>query len=293
MEKIRFQLNGVYIDKVTKKLVCPTSFSVGHLDRIYDPWAIEIKDAKGKVIDHEGDYVDIAYILREVPAPKDSSRDSIVDFGRVEFFRSGAGIIEIIGGQREMEKLLPVLFFHNRNSSNVGKPWFVKPNGKTVFHQIETAKKANTDLKSALKIDRAIAIITEMSDEEVNIAAAGLIPNRYNGLDLNERILALRKIANYAPEKILDLSKNVEVRTTAFIEECLKAGIINMDKTKNQFVWADDKTKICMIKTGITPHNSLKRYFMTDEGTEVLASLEKQLEISKQSKKEKTSTAVV
>lgn len=291
-EKIKFQLNGIYIDKITNKLVCPTSYSIVPTDRIFDPWAGAV-DKSNEEYGHVGEYVDIAFIQREVPAPADSPKDAIIEFGKLEFKRTDAGVVQIIGGHRQMEKLLPLIFFNNKNTTNVGKPWFVKPNGKGVFHQIETTKKAKSTLAGELKIDKAKGIIMEMGEEELDLAAAGLMPSRYHSLTQDEKVLALRAIANNNPDKILDLSKDVEVKTTAFIEECLKAHIIDMDKAKGQFVWSDDKTKICMIKAGQTPHNSLKRYFLTDEGMEVLVALEKQLALSKASKKEKTTAAVV
>lgn len=283
-EKLKFQLNGIYIDKITRKLVCPNSYSILPTDRIYDPWGGE---------DGKGDYIDLAYITGERPAKVDSSRDSIIQFGRIEFKAVQAGVVEIRGGRKDQEKLLALMFFNNRNTTNVGKPWFVKPVGKGIFHQIETTKKAKATLAGELKVDKAKDIITKMTTEELDLAAAGLMPSTYHHQSHEERVLSLRAIASNNPDKIIDLSKDVEVKTTAFIEECLKAHLIEMDKGREQFVWADDKTKICSIKAGTTPHNSLKRYFQTDMGMEVLVSLEKQLEIAKSSKKEKTAKAVV
>lgn len=281
-EKIKFQLNGVRPDKQTGKMICPNSFSLRPFDRIFDPYAGE-----------NGEYVDVAYILGEAPAPVDSNKQSITRFGRVRFTRTTAGTIEIIGGHKEMEKMLPLLFFSNYNQSNVGKPWYVKPEGKHVFHQIETTKKAKDDLATQKRKHQAKSLVMDMDEGQVHEISSGLFPNTYHAMSNEERTLQLIKIAEKTPEKILDLDKNVEVKSTAFIEECLKAGIININKTKQQFEWADDKTKICSIKPGQTPHNSLKRYFMTDEGMEVLEGLEKQLAIAKKPKKDKTEKAEV
>jgi hypothetical protein len=293
-EKLKFQLNGIYVDPITKKLVCPTSFNMASIDRIYDPWARVSKKGVGKNEDeYEGDYVDIAFINREQPASADSPRATVIEFGRVEFLRTNAGIIEVIGGNRQKEKVMLFLFFNNRNTTNIGKPWFVKPIAKAIYHLIETTKAAKQDLRGELKVDQAKAAITEMTDEEVKTATAGLFPNTYNGLNQEQKILKLRTIANKNPDKILDLSKNVEVKTTAFIEECLKAELIDLNNDKKQFIWHDDQTEICSIKPGSTPHNSLKKYFMTEEGVEVLEALERQLALAKASKKDKTEKAVV
>lgn len=291
-ERIKFQLNGLRHDPITGKLVCPQSYRIQSTDRIYDPWAIEVKKVGAK-IEYEGDYVDLAYILREQPAPVDSPKDNIVEFGTLRFKRAQAGVIEIIGGHREMEKALILLFFSNHNAANVDKEWYVKQGGKPIFHTIVPKEDDKKILNKELKKDQAMAIISEMSEEEINTAAAGLMPNKYRSMTPDGKIIGLRKIGASNPEKIIGLSKNVDVRTTAFIEDCLKAGLINMDRGKGEFVWGDDKSKICSIKAGQTPHNSLKRYFMTEDGVEVLSSLEKQLALTKKPLTEKTEKAVV
>lgn len=291
-EKIRFELNGIHHDKITGKLVCPNSYALKPYDRIFDPWG-GAANKDNKEYGFDGAYVDIAYIEREIPAPQDSNRDTVVEFGRVKFLKTLAGSIEIIGGRREMEGMLPYLFFSNKNTTNADKPWFIRPQGVLAFHQVEKRKKAAEKLKTELRIDKAKAIITNMDNNEIDAAAAGLAPDRHRSMSPEDKVLELRRIAARNPEKIIDLSKDVEVRTTAFIEECLKAQIIDLDNNKNQFVWSDDKTKICAIKAGSTPHNSLKRFFMTDNGAEVLDQMEKQLELSKKPKKEKTEKVVV
>lgn len=290
-EKIRFQLTGVHIDKITKKLVCPKSKNVPKVDRIWDPWAKKrIGKAGGG---YDGDYVDITLVIQELPAPQDSLRDTITVHGRIEFNNTFAGIIEITGGNKAQEAMLPMLFFCNRNASNVGKPWYIKPPGPALYQQLKVQEKAKATLSKEMKIDQAKAIITAFSEEEVHAAVSGLFPHKYATMSKEERILALRALAQTNADKILDLSKDVEVQTTALIEEFLKAHLIKIDQAKGQVKWVDDDTVICIIKPGQTPHQSLKHYFMSDLGVEVLESLEKQLTLSKSSIKDKTENAVV
>jgi len=288
-EKIRFQLTGIHYDKITKKLICPASVKLPKIDRIYDPWA-RPGEKKGE---YEGEYIDIAYILHEAPAPNSSPRDTLVEFGRIEFTRHTAGIIEIVGGNMELEKMLPYLFFFNRNKTNVGKPWYVKSSGKHVFAQLEVDKQATKELENQRRIDKAKAMIDEFTEEELQTAAAGLLPGKYHVLTKDEIIIQLRNLAERDVNKIMDLSTNVEVKTTAFVEELLKNHLIEIDRPKNRVVYADDKQPLCFIKPNQTPHSSLKHYFMTDEGMEAVVVLEKQLELVKKSQKDKTEKAVV
>ena len=290
-QTLRFQLEGVYVDKVTKKLVCPKSKNLPKVDRIWDPWGGQT--GKGAAAQYEGDYVDIGLIIREVPAPQDSARDTVVEFGKVEFFQTFAGIIEVHGGNLAEERMLPMLFFCNRNKSNVGKPWFIKPPGKAIYSQLQKEQKAKEDLSKELRIDQAKALISKFTEEEVKTAAAGLMPHQYRSMTNEQRILSLRALAVSNPDKILDLSGDVAVQTTALIEAFLQAHLIKIDQTKGQVLWVDDNSTICLIKPGQTPHNSLKHYFMTDIGNEVLKTLEKQLELSKASIKDKTEKVIV
>lgn len=290
-EKMTFQVNGVRNDKITGKMICPKSVRIPSTDRIYDPWGLSGLDKNGDPI-HEGAFVDIAYIQREKPAPKDSSRSSVTELGKIVFTNTTAGVIDIIGGKRDREKMMMFLFFTNKNTSNKDKEWFVEPDGKQQFHLVERTVKAKASLSEEKKKDSAVAVIMKMEVEEVDKIAAGLIPNIHNQLSFEEKVMKLRTIAMKDPNKILGLSKDVETSSIAFIEDCFSAGLIEIDKSKNQILWSDDKVKLCSIK-GTTPHNSLKRYFLTEMGMEDLLSLEKQLELSKKSKKEKTKKAVV
>ena len=294
MEKgqvVRFQLTGVHVDKVTKKLVCPKSKNVPKVDRIWDPWANQT--GKGATAKVQGGYVDIAMIIRESPAGQDALRETIVEFAKIEFFQTFAGIIEIHGGNLAEERMLPMLFFCNRNATNVGKPWYIKSPGKPIYSQLQKEKKAKEDLNHELKIDRAKDIIKGFSEEEIQTAASGLMPHQYHTMTKEERHLALRALAVSNPDKILDLSEDVAVQTTALIESFLKAHLIKIDQAKGQVLWVDDNSVVCLIKPGQTPHNSLKHYFMTDIGNEVLQTLEKQLNLSKASVKDKTEKLIV
>ena len=290
-EKVRFQLERVHYDKITKKLVCPKSVTLAKVDRIYDPWAI--KTGKGAVAKYEGDYVDIAVVVRESPASQTSLRDTITDFGTIKFTNTFAGIIEIHGGNRSDEKMLPYLFFSNRNKSNIGKEYFIKADGKPIFKLLEPEKTATTDLTAELRIDKALAMITEMDDDTLNTAAAGLMPNKHQKLTKDQKILALRALAKNNATKILDLSSDVSVQTTALIEEFLKAKLICISVPKGEVQWFDSKERLCIIKPTQTAHNSLKRYFLTPEGNEVLKLLENLLATSKASKKDKTEKVIV
>jgi hypothetical protein len=271
-DKVRFQLLGVYTDPITRKFICPRSSNIKPVDRIYDPWAHERK-VGGKVT-YEGDYVDISYIIREVPAPKDSLRDSVVEFGEITFMNSDAGMIEIQGGRLEEERRLLFLFFSNSNASNVGKPWYIKPVSKSKYKMLAPNAEAKKTLEREAMVDRARSIIMNMTPEEVTEAARGLFPNKYYSLGNDERIMELREIAATHPEKILNASKDVDTQAVAFIERLLTEKIIAIDDKKHQWIWADDKTKICTINDNSAPHNALKRYFMTDEGRETLSTLE-------------------
>lgn len=271
-EKVRFQLLGVYYDPITRKFICPRSSRLKPVDRIYDPWAIE-KKVGGKVT-YEGAYVDISYIVREVPAPRDSLRDSVIEFGEIVFMNTDAGTIEIQGGRLEEEQKMSFLFFSNFNSSNVGKPWYIKPVSKHKFKMLAPDAEAKRSLERESMIDKARGIVMDMTPEQVTEAARGLFPNKYYQLGNDERIMELRDIAATAPEKILNISDDVDTKAVAFIERLLVEKVIDIDKKKHQWIWADDKTKICTINDNAAPHNALKRYFMTEEGRETLKTLE-------------------
>ena len=278
-ESIKFQVLGVYMDKVTGRFICPNKVRVLPTDRIYDPWSG--KKLQGKD-EYEGGYVDIAFVRSERPAGQDSMRDTIVSFGDIVFSKIHAGVIEIHGGNKKEEKMLEYLYLSNYNKSNEGKPWYIKPTGAHMFQIIDNDKTASDKLEMEKKRDKAKDIIMKMSEDEINRVSAGLFPQRYNSMKFDTRVLELRKIAEKDPAKIFGLSDNVGIKMNTIIEKALKERLIILNDNKTEVQWGDDKTRICTVKPNQAPHTSIRRYFQTPEGAGVLESIEQLLSNQKE-----------
>lgn len=299
-EPLRFQLCNVRVDKITNKLIVPQSSTLDAIDRIFDPWAIELGLDKKGDMEYRGDYIDIAYIASSRPASPESVRDTEITLGDIIFRREGLGMIEWDGSTRQEEAMMQFLFFCNRNESNSkhatadgkmveAKPWHVPNRYGYIYKQISKVSESKMQLTRDKLVDRAIAAITKFDAKQLEKIKKGMFPNEWQTIDPDTLELKLRQVAVKNPEKILGLSQDADVELNAFITDCEQAGLIVFETGKNIWVWSDTKEKICMIKPGQrTKFVALKMYFMTDAGQETMEILEAQLKMSRSGKKPET-----
>ena len=106
----------------------------------------------------------------------------------------------------------------------------------------------------------------------------GLFPAQEHKWDDHEVTGQLYKIAKKNPEKILNLSKDVSVRVISFIKKCEREGHIKVADNQKEWGWGDNTGRICYIKPGRTAEESLQQFFMTEDGRDVLETLETLME---------------
>ena len=282
-ENIKFQLTGIHVDKVTNKAVIPKSHTVHPTDRIYDPWHKWIgpekptKEEKDDLNNYEGDYIQIAYIVSERPAPHDSNRESVIELGDVKFTRELLGSIEHRAGNRATEEMAKFLFFSNQNWSNIGKPWFVAPKGGTFYKYMQPNEVAKNKISALKTVDQATEAVMRFSDAELETYRRGLYPSNWQEKTLDDVRLKLREIAQSDPQKILNLDKSLDVRINADITRYEEAGLIEYQIHNKTWVWGKDKEKIVTNRPGETKFVTLKKFFQKPEGIKTLELLEKMI----------------
>ncbi len=276
-EVVKFELTGIYYDPIMQKTVIPTSKQVPEIDKIWDPWAIEdgaTGVGKNRKIKYRGDMVDIAYILKEYPSKPGSDKATQVELGQIRFFRNDFGRIQILGGNKTHEMLYYYLSLTNYNGSNLGKEGHVVPMGGCIFKRLEPKKIAADELDRDRTIKNAQVAIDKMSVDERRNLIMGLFPAIEHKWDDHEVTGQLYKIAKKNPEKILNLSKDVSVRVISFIKKCERQKLIKVADNQKEWGWGDNTGRICFIKPGRTPEESLQQFFMTEDGRDVLETLE-------------------
>lgn len=300
---LRFQILGIRVDTITQKAIIPATLSIEDAyDRIFDPWAKEIGVDEHGVMQYEGDYIDIANIIAERPAPVGSARQTDVEIGPIQFVREMVGAIEDNGRTRAMEQKMRYLFFSNANLSNSMKfddegkqifkadgtpemqPWHIPPRFGYKYELVSRSVKAKNTLAEAKLIDKANQAINEFTPKELDKYKRGLFPNSHQLMEDEELILALRSIAAKDPGKIIGLSKSMDVAMNAAIIDFEQEGLIEY-RDENRWVWPETGKTICPLITGQTKYGCLKYFFTTKEGVNTLELLEGLLKSARAGKK--------
>lgn len=246
-----------------------TSTRILNYDRILDPYANN----------GEGAYVDIAYIKAERPnMDPDSNRETIVDYGEIVFFKDSIGRISITGGRADMEKQFMFLFLTNQNITNADKPWHIRPQGGNYsFKMVEPAKTAKELLAFDRKVDEAKRAIDEMGSKELfqHAKIFNLPDVQPEYTDPDEVRLKLREIAKKHPDKILNVTRDVDKQLELKVLAWLEAGLI--EKKSNKWYVVGSDNALCT-RSGVNSYESaMIEYLQTKEGIETEKILDEQL----------------
>jgi hypothetical protein len=256
-----FRLNGIRYDPGLRRTIVPNTVEFPCVDRIYDPYTKE--------------YIDISWIEQERPAPPSSNKETEIVIGNASFTRAGQGEIFYRGGDTRNYELARFLFFSNRNKSNVEKPWHIPPS-QYIF-EVKDNEDHRKTLATERLVDQAKQVIDSLSSDKIKEIKRGMFPNDHINISEEQVILKLREVAVKNPSKIINLSKDVDLKVNAFITRCTEANLIKFVEDTKEWKWADTGEIICRIKPGNTAYSGLKLFFMSETGLPVMEALEVQL----------------
>ncbi len=74
----------------------------------------------------------------------------------------------------------------------------------------------------------------------------------------------------------LAMDENVQLRNTAIV--ATENNIIKLSGDNRTFTWASNNRKLMTVPFDENPYSAMAAYFKTDEGTDVLSSIEKKLQ---------------
>lgn len=257
-EVLKFQVSGVYFDKLMNRLIVPTSVSIRVVDRIYDPG-------------HKKE-IDIAYIIGKRPLGPNSPRAEETILGEISFTRGNFGMFEW-DGNRAQEGLAMYLFFSNSNGSNVDKPWYKEG---TIQYKIIGDEGASVQLTAALLVDKAKAKIATFDESFLETIKYAWFPQDADRLTREQLMLRIRSVAERDPNKILSLTPTGgEVSMDAAVNIFVKSGLIKLNDINTEWLFKDG-TPLVPVKGDEAPAQSIKRFFATEVGKRVYAALDEE-----------------
>ena len=150
---------------------------------------------------------------------------------------------------------------------NVGKSWY----------EIKPVEKAKDQLETLnLEVDAMIAARQLDIDmvEAIMRVEVGSGVSKMSSKELKRDVLVFAK---KNPKLFLDLcaDENIHIRNIGI--KATEQGILTLSNDQRTFTWTSNNRKLMNIPFDEHPYSALAAWFKTDEGMEVLKSIEKQL----------------
>ena len=138
----------------------------------------------------------------------------------------------------------------------------------------EEAREMVEDLELELKAMNAASAADIDTAEAIMRAEIGSEVSMMSSKELKRDLLLFAK---QAPELFLDLMNddNIHLRNTGI--KATELGIISLSQDNRTFTWGNTGRKLMTVPFDEHPYSALAAWFKTDEGMEVLNSIEKRL----------------
>ena len=150
------------------------------------------------------------------------------------------------------------------------------PKANAQWIELDPDKKAKDTVEAAEKTLDALNLVTELEEDHlISILRTehGSVVSKWTPSQLKRMGFAF---ANKSPKLFIELSNDddIKLRNTAVL--ATEAGIIKLTNNNTQFVTTSGK-KLFTVPFDENPYQAIARWFKTDEGVDVLKSVEKKL----------------
>jgi hypothetical protein len=118
----------------------------------------------------------------------------------------------------------------------------------------------------------------EMDVDQAEAILRVEIGSKVNKMTSKEIKRDLMLFARSNPELFIDLAndENVQLRNIAI--KATEEGIIKLTQDQRTFLWASNNRKLMTVPFDENPYSAMAAFFKTDEGIEILRSIEKRLD---------------
>jgi hypothetical protein len=151
------------------------------------------------------------------------------------------------------------------------------PDLNNIYHEFDAVEEAKDDLED---LEMEFAAITAARNMDIDQAEAILrveMGSGVSGMSSKELKRDLYLFAKENPSLFIELANddNVHLRNVAI--KATEEGIINLSGDNRTFNWASNNRKLMTVPFDENPYSAMAAFFKTDEGIEVLKSIEKKL----------------
>tara|TARA_R100001129_G_scaffold180945_1_gene159580 strand:- start:1217 stop:2065 length:849 start_codon:yes stop_codon:yes gene_type:complete len=146
-----------------------------------------------------------------------------------------------------------------------------------VYTEVNEEKAADNELEW---LEYELEALNAAKNMDVDMAEAIMrVENGSKVASMSSRELKrdLLVFAKKDPALFLDLAKDENVQLRNIGLKAMEQNIINMSPDKRYFEWKNTGRKLMTVPFDENPYSALAQWFKTDEGVDVLSSIEKQL----------------
>ena len=151
------------------------------------------------------------------------------------------------------------------------------PKANKEWFEVKPKLAAKSDLETLnLEVDAMLAA----RDIDIDMAEAIMrveIGSKVSSLSSREIKRDLLVFAKANPVLFLELCEDDNVHLRNIGIKATEMGVLNLSSDQRTFTWANSKRKLMNVPYNEHPYSALAAFFKTDEGMEVLKSVEKQL----------------
>jgi hypothetical protein len=178
--------------------------------------------------------------------------------GRIVFRN---GILHVPKNKVTLQKMLSI--YHPQS----GKAWFEVSEKKRAINELEDINLELDAMLAARQLDVDMA-------EAVMRVEVGSKVSEMSSKELKRDLLIFAKMN---PDLFLDLinDDNIHLRNVGI--KATEMGILSLSGDNRTFSWASNQRKLMTVPFDEHPYSALAAWFKTDEGMEVLSSIEKRL----------------
>lgn len=145
------------------------------------------------------------------------------------------------------------------------------------YREFDPVMVANDDLEDIENELDAMNIAREMDIDQAEAVLRVEVGSKVSKMTSKEIKRDLMLFAKRNPSLFIDLANddNVQLRNTAI--RAVEENIITLSQDQRTFFWASNNRKLMTVPFDENPYSAMAAFFKTDEGIEILRSIEKRL----------------
>ena len=147
-----------------------------------------------------------------------------------------------------------------------------------MWKEVDRAKEAVDEVEVIEEQIEALDLVRELELDHLEAIMRAEFGSRVKKLSAKELKRDAYKFAQHKPKLFKELANDEEVQLRSVAVVAVERGIIKLTDNNTKFRWKANGREIMTVPFDSQPYTALAQFFKTDEGVDVLKSIEKKLE---------------